>query len=205
MTLTVRSPGWDRPVDVPCPACDATPMEGTGRQRWTDPHAQPGERETFDAWPATCGTCGHQCRVTEAVAHLNERRSWQDATLIICHDPGDTIDTTTTTRPAPTPGVRHDNPPTSRQAAALPREGRRRQCAEALARLGQATAAEIALWINTKTSHKPTTTNDVARRLRELADDGHTVEAGTKRNETTEATATVWRLNNPSLFGQEAA
>jgi ferric-dicitrate binding protein FerR (iron transport regulator) len=147
--------------------------------------------------PVVCPTCGSQ--VTRATADdqpgrwaswnylcdANPGHAWQLDTLITHH--ADRIKRPTR------PNTRTHGTKASTHAASLPRTGRRAQVAAALTALGEATALEIAEWINTQDGMKPTESAHVARRALELVDSGWVTETGTR---STQHDAKTYALTN---------
>lgn len=150
--------------------------------------------------PVVCPTCGSQVARATAddqpgrwsswnyLCDDNPDHVWQLDTLITHHT--DRIKRPTTARP----NTRTRSTKASTRAAAFPRTGRRAQVAAALAALGEATALEIAEWINTQDGMKPTESAHVARRALELVDSGWVTETGTR---PTQHDAKTYALTNP--------
>ena len=197
MILTVHAKGWARPYPVGCPTCDQ--QVTATRTVWDDPAPEPGGRTRYDVWVTECPD-GHQHKTTDTLSVWIKRHGLENATLTITHAEPDTATTPVEAPVSPQPSLtglaRLTDPDTSQHAADLPREGRRGEAVEALADLGgTGTAEDVARWVNSDPERSSTTSNNVARRLRELADQGHVQEDG-RTLSASGARQIVWRLTH---------
>lgn len=138
-----------------------------------------------DGRPLVCPTCGH---LLDTAGEPGADRLWYLACTL--NPDGHLWQLHTAIEQQPDTGTparlnyRPDGPDTSRQAAALPREGRKRETYDLLDELGEATAHDIADTVNRRWPDRATTPNNVARRLKDLEDDGLAHKAGTRHGRT---------------------